>query len=584
MAENHTREHTTDLKKLLIYLKDSKKETVLAPLFKMTEAIFELLVPLVVASVIDVGIKNADRGYVVSMCLLLAALGAAGLILAVTAQYFAAKASAVFSKNVRHALFAHLQSLSFSEIDTIGTSTMINRLTSDVNQMQTGVNLFLRLLLRSPFVVFGAMIMAFTVNVRAAMVFVIAIPLLFAAVFAIILRSLPLYRDVQTELDGVLGKTRENLSGTRVIRAFCKEAEEESEFRSKNKALTRLQNRVGRISALLNPSTYVMINLAVICLIWTGALQVNAGSLSQGEVVALYNYMSQILVELIKMANLVITLTRSVASAGRVSAVLEVKSGLEETLEEPQEKDTDTAVEFDNVGLRYEGDSENTLSGISLRVKKGETVGVIGGTGSGKTSLVNLVPRFYEATEGEVRVDGINVKDYPIKSLRMKIGVVPQNAVLFAGTVRDNIKWGSENATDEEIYKALEAAAAKDIFGAKDGLDYVIEQGGRNLSGGQRQRLTVARALVRKPEILLLDDSSSALDYATDAAMRRAIRELDYSPTVFIVSQRTSSIRNADKIVVLDDGRIVGIGTHDALLESCPIYGEIHNSQIKAES
>lgn len=573
------------MKKLLVYIKSYRKECILSPLFKFLEASFELFVPLVIAAIIDNGIANKDSGYIVRMCLLLVLLGVIGLAAAVTAQYFAAKASVGFAKNLRHALFSHIQSLSYTEYDTLGTSTLITRMTSDVNQVQSGVNLTLRLLLRSPLVVFGAMIMAFTINTRAALIFVATIPVLSAVVFGIMLICIPLYKKVQSALDKVLASTRENLAGVRVIRAFGTEQNEIQKFTESNEALTQIQKFTGKISALLNPLTYVIINLAIIILIRVGAIQVYDGVITQGMVIALYNYMSQILVELIKLANLIINITKSAACANRISAVLDIQPSLTDTGSVScDRKDSEYAVEFKNVALRYKNSSEPSLSDISFSVKKGETIGIIGSTGSGKTSLVNMIPRFYDAETGEVAVNGINVKDYSLNALRESIGIVPQKAVLFKGSVRDNMRWGNGNASDDEIMKALETAQAKAVIESKDGgLDYMIEQGGKNLSGGQRQRLTIARALVRSPQILILDDSASALDFATDAALRKAIREIDNSPTVFIVSQRTSSIQYADKIIVLDDGHAVGIGTHDELLSTCEVYREIYNSQFKKE-
>lgn len=570
--------------KLLVHIKKYKKECVLGPLFKLLEALLELFVPLVIANIIDNGIANGDTGYVVGMVCLLVGLGVVGLAFSITAQYFAAKAAVGFSAKVKHELFRHIESLSWTEIDGIGTSTLITRMTSDMNQIQNGVNLTLRLLLRSPFVVFGAMIMAFTINVQAALIFVAAIPLLSVVVFGIMLWCIPLYKKVQSRLDKVLGITRENLTGVRVIRAFCKEDEEIQSFTEHNDQLTAAQKFVGRISALMNPLTYVIINLAIIWLIQTGAVQVNNGDLSQGDVVALYNYMSQILVELIKLANLIISLTKSVACGNRVQSIFEIHSSQTVSGDSSIHGNEDYAVEFRNVSLRYANAGEDSLTGMSFAVKRGETVGIIGGTGSGKSSLVNLIPRFYDATGGEVLIGGRNADSFAPEELRMKIGVVPQKAVLFKGTIRENMQWGKSDATDEEIMAAAKTAQAADVIEGKGGLDYEIEQGGKNLSGGQRQRFTIARALVRKPEILILDDSASALDFATDAALRKAIREMDSDPTVFIVSQRTSSIQHADKIIVLDDGKIVGIGRHDELLENCPVYSEIYNSQFKKEA
>lgn len=573
--------------KLLKYLSAYKKESILGPLFKLLEATLELMVPLVVAAIIDKGIGNADRAYTFKMCLLLTALGIVGLISSVTAQYFAAKAAVGFAEKVRHVLFAHIQSLSYSEIDTIGTSTLITRMTSDMNQVQSCVNMSLRLLLRSPFVVFGAMVMAFTVDVKAALTFVVTIPLLSVVVFGIMLVCIPLYRRVQDKLDGVLCSARENLTGVRVIRAFCKEGDEIERFEQRNRELTRAQEFVGGISALMNPVTYVIVNVSIIVLIYIGALRVEQGIITQGAVVALYNYMSQILVELIKLAGLIISLTKSVACGNRIQAVLEIQPSMtfpDQSAAESGAVSSDYAVEFRHADLRYPNAGGNALTDMNFAVKRGETVGIIGGTGAGKTSLVNMIARFYDASGGEVLVNGVNVREYGKAQLRGKVGVVPQKAVLFKGTIRENMRWGSASATDEEIYAALTVAQAAEIVNGKEGgLDYEIAQGGKNLSGGQRQRLTIARALVRKPEILILDDSASALDFATDAALRKAIRNMPDRPTVFIVSQRSASLMYADKIVVLDDGKIVGIGRHDELLERCSVYSEIYDSQFKKE-
>jgi ABC-type multidrug transport system fused ATPase/permease subunit len=572
------------VKKLLVYLKGHIKESILGPLLKLLEASFELLVPIVIKSIVDIGIGRADKVYIIKMCLILMLLGVVGMVCSVTAQYFAAKASVGFVTKLRRALFKHISYLSYTEIDTLGTSSMITRMTSDMNQVQTGINLTLRLLLRSPFIVFGAMIMAFTVDAKAAFTFVVAIPALFIVVFTIMLLSIPLYKKVQHRLDRVLNSTRENLMGVRVIRAFRLEEKEIEEFDKRNEELTATQKFVGRISALMNPLTYVIINIAIIWLIHIGAIRVSAGVLTQGAVLALYNYMSQILVELIKFANLIISITKAVASANRISAVLDVKSSLIEKESISQNSGSEYAVEFRHVGLKYKNAGGEALTDINFSVRRGEVVGIIGGTGSGKTSLVNLIPRFYDATSGEVIVDGTNVKDYPLKELRDKIGIVPQKAVLFKGSIRENMRWGNNNATDEEIMEAINMAQAGEIVAQKkDGLDFAIEQGGKNLSGGQRQRFTIARALVKKPEILILDDSASALDFATDAALRKALREMPDNPTLFIVSQRTSSIQFADKIVVLDDGEIAGIGKHDELLETCEVYREIYDSQFKKE-
>jgi ATP-binding cassette subfamily B multidrug efflux pump len=570
--------------KLRLYFKDYIKESILGPLFKLLEATLELFVPIVIAAIIDIGITNNDKTYIINMCLILLGLGIVGLVFSITAQYYAAKAAVGTVTKLKHKLFSHIQSFSFTELDSIGTSTLITRMTSDMNQLQSGINLTLRLLLRSPFVVFGAMIMAFTIDTKSALIFTVAIPILSIVVFGIIVWCIPLYKTVQEKLDKVLGLTRENLTGVRVIRSFCKEADEINDFENKNEELTKMQKHVGSISSLLNPITLVIINIAIIALIYTGAIQVEAGIISQGAVVALYNYMSQILVELIKLANLIITITKSVASGNRIQAVLEINSDSKQINSVTDDISTDNIVEFNNVTLRYKNAGGDSLQNISFKVKRGETIGIIGGTGSGKSSLVNLIPRFYDATAGEVIVNGINVVDYPVENLRDKIGIVPQKAVLFKGTIRENIQWGKNKALDEEIYEALSIAQVKEVVDSKGGLDYEIEQGGRNLSGGQKQRLTIARAVVKKPEILILDDSTSALDFATDAALRKAIRELSYCPTVFIVSQRTSSIQYADNIIVLDDGIMVGMGKHDKLLQSCQVYREIYNSQFKKES
>ena len=574
------------MKKLLIYLRNYKKECVFAPLFKMLEASFELFVPLVMAAIIDTGIANGDKNYIVKMCILLIVLGIIGLVCSITAQFFAAKAAVGFATGLRHSLFEHLLGLSFTEIDTLGTSTMITRMTSDVNQAQNGVNMVLRLFLRSPFVVFGATIMAFTIDVKSAFVFVIAIILLSIVVFGIMLINIPMLKSVQQKLDTVMGSTRENLTGVRVIRAFCKEEEELEAFKRKNETLTRTQKRAGSISALMNPLTYVIINVAIVRLIWVGALQVDTGNLTQGQVVALYNYMSQILVELIKLASLIITVNKSIACGNRIADVFEIQSSMREqstadNIVQPMYEED--SVEFKNVSLTYANAGEASLAGIDFKVKKGQTVGIIGGTGSGKSSVVHLIPRFYDATSGEVLIGGINVKDYPIHKLRDKVGIVMQKAVLFKGDIEENLRWGKKDATKEEINEALSIAQAKDIVEAKGGLLATIEQGGRNLSGGQRQRMTIARALVKKPEILILDDSTSALDFATDAKLRQAIKALDYKPTVFIVSQRASSIQYADQIIVLDDGNMVGKGTHGELLKTCEVYQEIYYSQFKKE-
>ena len=572
------------MKKLLKYMKDYKKESVLGPLFKLLEASFELLVPLVVSAIIDVGIANGDVPYILRMVLLMAALGIVGLVCSITAQYFAAKAAVGFTAKVRSALFAHIQSLSYTEMDTMGTSTLITRMTSDMNQVQNGVNLVLRLFLRSPFIVFGAMVMAFTIDVKSALVFVVTIPALSVVVFGVMLISMPLYKKVQAGLDLVLRRTRENLSGVRVIRAFNKEESEIEGFDADNQKLTKMQMFVGRISALMNPVTYVIINVAILVLVWTGAWQVEEGILTQGSVVALVNYMSQILVELIKLANLVITVTKAWACANRIENVFEQKSSMEYTRRPVQEEKGDDVITFENVGLTYKNAGAESLSDLSFSVRRGQTVGIIGGTGSGKTSLVNLIPRFYDATRGRVLVNGVDVREYPKDQLREKIGVVPQKAVLFGGSIADNLRWGKEDATREEIMGAPEVSQAQEFVEKREGgMDAIVAQNGKNLSGGQRQRLTIARALVRKPEILILDDSASALDYATDAKLRKAIRQMDPSVTVLIVSQRAASIQYADQIIVLDDGEAVGIGTHKELLENCPVYQEIYYSQFPKE-
>ena len=574
------------MRKLLVYLKDYKKESALAPLFKMLEATFELFVPLVVAAIIDKGITTGDSGYVLRMGVILISLGIVGLVCSITAQYFAAMAAVGFATKLKHALFGHIQSLSFTEIDTLGTSTMITRMTSDTNQVQNGVNMVLRLFLRSPFIVFGAMIMAFTIDVKAAMIFVVTIPLLSIVVFGIMILTMPMYRKVQANLDRVLGSTRENLTGARVIRAFSKEQEETEHFEKENAALADMQLFVGKISALTNPVTYIIINAATIILLYTGAVRVDEGSITQGEVVALVNYMSQILIELVKLANLIITITKALACANRIESVFEMQSSMEwkEASESNGKAEGDLSVEFDHVSLTYAGAGAESLSDIDFRAKRGQTIGIIGGTGSGKSSLVNMIPRFYDATKGEVRVDGRNVKDYSMEELREKIGVVLQKAVLFQGTIRENLLWGKGDATEEDLWQAVETAQAREFVEQKDGkLDAPVAQEGRNLSGGQRQRLTIARALVGHPDILILDDSASALDYATDAALRKAIKELEGEMTVFIVSQRASSIRYADQIIVLDDGCMVGIGTHDELLRSCEVYQEIYYSQFPKE-
>ena len=549
----------------------------------MLEAIFELFVPLVVSSVIDKGIANGDKGYIMQMCFMLILLAIIGLVCAITAQYFSAKDAVGAATGMRHSLFAHIQTFSFTEMDTLGTSTLVTRMTSDINQVQNGINMVLRLFLRSPFIVFGAMIMAFTIDVKAALVFVAAIPILTLIVFGIMLTTRPMYKNVQSGLDKILGITRENLTGVRVIRAFNKEQDEVKRFKKDNESLNRLQKFVGKISGLMNPLTYVVVNVSIIALIWIGAIRVNAGALTQGQVVALYNYMSQILVELIKLANLIITITKALACAGRIESVFEVTSGMADgSVKEVAAKEEQPSVEFKNVSLTYSGSGASSVEGINFKAMKGQTIGVIGGTGSGKSSLVNLIPRLYDATQGEVLVDGVNVKDYDIETLRNKVGIVMQKAVLFKGTIRENMWMGKKGATDEQIDEALEISQSKEFVDSKQGrLDYVIEQGGKNLSGGQRQRLTIARAIVRKPDVLILDDSASALDFATDAALRKAIRGMNNSPTVFIVSQRAASLMYADLIIVLDDGQVAGMGTHDELLANCEVYKEIYESQFK---
>lgn len=569
--------------KLFRYLKKYRKESILAPFFKLIEVAFELTVPLIVSNIIDVGIENGDKGYIVKRCLLLGLLGILGLCSTLVAQYFSAKASVGFATDIRHALFSHIGKLSYSQLDSLGAPTLITRLTGDINQVQTGTNLTLRLVLRSPFVVFGAVIMAFTVDAKSSLVFVVAVPALAAVVFAIMLMCIPMYRKVQQKLDGLLSKTRENLLGTRIVRAFCKEDEEIEDFDAKNKALTEMQTAVGRISAFMNPATFVLINLAIIALIYIGALRVDSGAISRGAVVALYNYMSQILVELIKLANLIISVTKAIACGNRIQSVLDIEPATVPGTVTEGDKKCEYSVEFDGACLSYNG-SEESLHNIDLKIPRGSTVGVIGSTGSGKSSLVNLIPRFYDVTGGCVLVDGVDVRDYDTKALRSKIGVVSQKKALFSGSVRDNIRFGKQDATDEEIWQALETAQAKQMIEEKSGqLDFVLEQEGKNLSGGQRQRMTIARALVRKPEVLILDDAASALDYATGAALNKALRNTDFAPTVITVSQRVAAIRNADTIVVLDEGEIVGIGTNDELLRSCEVYREIFDSQLEKE-
>ncbi len=580
------------MKNLLKYLKNYKKESIIAPLFKMLEATFELFVPLVMADIIDIGIANHDTHYILIRGVILVMLGIIGLTCSLTAQYFAAKAAVGFGTQVRGSLFRHINSLSYTELDVLGTSTLITRMTTDINQVQNGVNLFLRLFLRSPFIVFGAMIMAFTINIKAALIFVVAIPLLAFVVFGVMKLSIPMYTSVQKQLDNVVLSTRENLNGARVIRAFNRQNEEKETYREKNSVLKDLQMKVGNLSALMNPVTYVIVNLAIVAIVWTGGKEVDNGVITQGEVVALVNYMSQILVELIKLANLIVNITKSLACAERISSVLDVQTSIVQAeqaacivMEEDGQEDKDVpAVEFDGVSFVYSGAGAESLTDISFRVMAGETVGIIGSTGSGKSSLVNLIPRFYDATKGAVKINGKNIREYSTAALRDVIGVVPQKAVLFKGTIRDNMKWGKEDATDDEIMQALNTAQAGEFVMEKEnGLDAMITQGGSNLSGGQKQRLTIARALVKTPRILILDDSSSALDFATDAKLRAAIRENTNHATVFIVSQRASTVRYSDKIIVLEDGLAAGIGTHDELMKTCDVYKEICMSQLSAE-
>ena len=582
------------MKTLLAYLKGYKKESILAPLFKMLEASFELFVPLVMAAIIDVGIANQDKPYIVKMCFVLIALGIIGLVCSITAQYFAAKAATGVGTGIRHGLFEHIQKFTFTEMDQLGTSTLITRMTSDINQIQSGVNLVLRLFLRSPFIVFGAMIMAFTVDVKAALVFVVTIPLLSLIVFGIMLVTMPMYKKVQADLDQVLLATRENLTGARVIRAFNKEEDETKRFENANQILTDAQKYVGRISGMMNPLTYIIVNGAIIALIYVGAVRVDIGDLTQGQVVALINYMSQILVELVKLANLIISVTKAAACLNRVESVLAVKPDMNEGdvrwKSNSSEADRDLknkipVVEFSHVSLTYKGTSDTSLSDINFCAEKGQTIGIIGGTGSGKSSLVNLIPKFYDATDGTVKINGRDIKEYQTENLREHIGVVLQKAVLFKGSIADNLRWGKEDATEQEMYEALDISQAREFVDTKQGgLEFQIEQGGRNLSGGQKQRMTIARALVRKPEILILDDSASALDFATDAALRKSIKEMKNQPTVFIVSQRAASIQYADQIIVLDDGAMAGIGTHEELLKDCPVYQEIYYSQFPKEA
>ena len=571
------------MKRLLVYLKDYKKESILGPLFKLLEASFELIVPLVVACMIDVGIAGDDKSYIIKMCLIMAALGLIGLICSVTAQFFAAKAAVGFATRLRHGLFAHIQSLSFSQMDQEGTSTLITRMTSDINQVQSGVNLVLRLFLRSPFIVFGAMIMAFTVDVKAALVFVVVIPVLSVIVFGIMLISIPLFKKVQARLDQVLGITRENLSGVRVIRAFGEEEHEIQKFDEGTDALKHMQMVAARFSALMNPLTYVVVNGGLIVLIYVGAVRVETGLLTSGQVVALVNYMSQILVELVKLANLIITVTKAVACGNRIQSILEIPAGMEQGFVTDKEENGEIGtVKFEHVSLRYYEGGEEALADIHFKANKGDVIGVIGGTGSGKSSLVNLIPRFYDVEKGSVKVDGRDVREYSLGELRDKIGMVLQKAVLFHGTIRDNLKWGNEEASDDELWEALRIAQAEEFVLKKEKqLDEMIEQEGRNLSGGQKQRLSIARALVKKPEILILDDSASALDYATDAALRKALKEMPGETTVFIVSQRASSLMHADTIIVLDDGDVAGMGTHEELLKNCEVYQEIYYSQFE---
>lgn len=582
------------MRQIWMYMKNYKKETVLAPLFKMLEACFELCVPLVIASLTDVGIRNGDKGYIVKMGLVLFVLAAIGFGCSVVAQFFSARAAVGVATKLRHNLFKHIESFSFTEIDKVGTSTLITRMTSDVNQVQSGVNMLLRLFLRSPFIVFGAMVMAFTIDVKSALIFVVTIIVLLIVVFAIILYTIPMYKRVQSALDRVLGITRENLTGARVIRAFGMEDEEIEEYDNRTSLLFKLQVAVGRISALMNPVTLFIINLATIILIWTGGIQVNDGRLSQGEVIALVNYMSQILVELVKLANLIVTLTKAVACGNRIEGIFDIQSTLElkDIIENETKVNKDTssseyAIEYDNVSIMYSGSQEEAMKDVSFKIKKGETVGVIGGTGSGKTTLIQAIPRFYDVSEGCIKVNGKDVKDYSLEDLRNRIAVVLQKAVLFKGTIRENLLWGKKDATEEEIYEALDNAQAREFVDKKEnGIEEMVEQGGRNLSGGQRQRLTIARALIRKPEILILDDSSSALDYATDSKLRGAIKEMSdkYDTTVIIVSQRATSIMHADKIIVLDDGEVAGMGTHEELLENNQVYKEIYMSQNAIKS
>lgn len=574
------------MRKLLCYLKKYRKEAVLGPLFKMLEALFELFIPLVVADIVDVGIAKGDTAYIVHRCILMVALGVIGLLCSITAQYFSAKAAVGMACGMRHALFAKIGRLSYAETDRFGTATLLSRTTADVNQIQTAVNMVLRLFLRSPFIVFGAMIMAFTVSPSAALTFVVTIPALSVVVFGVMLISIPLFRRVQEKLDRVLGLTRENLTGTRVVRAFVREEESAAEFVQTNAELTRLQRFTGRFSALLNPVTYVIINLSILVIVWRGGVQVNLGHLQTGEVIALYNYMSQILVELIKLANFIILIMKACACATRVNAVLDAPDGMPQGNEDAiPAQSARGRVEFRNVTFAYHGGAAPAIENISFVAEPGETIGVIGGTGSGKSSLISLIPRFFDVTKGTVLVHGRDVRDYANPAdLRATIGVVPQKAELFAGTIRENLRWGKTDADDDALLAALETAVAADFVREKEGgLDFEIEQGGRNLSGGQKQRLTIARALVRRPDILILDDSASALDYATDKALRAGLASLDYHPTVFLVSQRTAPLLRADRILVLENGEAVGLGTHEELLANCPVYCEIHESQFGNE-
>lgn len=573
------------MKNLFPHLKPYLKECIIAPLFKLLEALLELLVPLIMAAIIDNGILKHDGGYVLRMGGVLVGLGLLGFAAAITAQFFAAKAAVGFAARLKSALFHHIQSLSYTELDTIGAPTLINRLTSDMNQVQTGVNMTLRLLLRSPFVVFGAMMMAFTVDAQAALIFVALIPLLALVVAGVMKLTLPRHRQVQAQLDRVLLRTRENLTGVRVLRAFNKQASETEAYEAQSQELCAMQQRVGRLSALTNPLTYVLVNLALAALLWSGALRVDGGALTQGQVVALVNYLSQILVELVKLANLIVTITKAIACAGRIESVFEVQPSMQEASASKPFAFSGEAVRFENVSARYQGAGDDSLSGVSFTALRGQTIGVIGGTGSGKSTLVSLIPRFYDASAGRVLIGGTDVKELSLSDLRARIAIVPQKAVLFKGTIRENLRWGRQDATDADLWQALETAQAGDVVrGKENGLDELVEQNGRNLSGGQRQRLTIARALVKKPEILILDDSASALDYATDAALRKSLRELEGNTTVFIVSQRASSIRHADLILVLDDGELVGSGTHEELLAGCPVYQEIYYSQYPKEA